>query len=199
LPSETVSSKVTDTRSGNFWETPPREPVFVMDAGAATQHRGAWVVAGSACLAVTIGLTGYWYSKPPSQRQTAIVQPAESRRLIPPPPAAALTAIAAPDTVQGIVQHETQAVPVPTPTSSEGPRFAIRMATFQSRGRTEQALQELRGAGFTAYSVESLLANGTRAFAVFLGPYTVRSEVDRDRDRAQQIQGYGSGFIVQIE
>ena len=73
------------------------------------------------------------------------------------------------------------------------------MATFQSQGRTEQALQELRDAGFKVYSVEGSLSNGTSAFAVFLGPYADRAEADVDRERAQQVRGYGSGFIVEVK
>ena len=137
------------------------------------------------------GLGVYSYSKAPSsERQTAVAQPAPSRPPIQPAPAAALTPIAAP---------EAAPAPAPPPAPSEGPKYAISVATFQSQGRTEQALQELRDAGFTAYSVEGSLANGTRAFAVLLGPYTDLNEVDRDRDRAQQIPGYTNGFIVQVK
>ena len=73
------------------------------------------------------------------------------------------------------------------------------MATFQSQGRTELALQELREAGFKVYSAEASLADGSRAFAVFLGPYADPAELDRDRDRARQVPGYGDGFIVRID
>ncbi len=195
----TLTGTVDDIPHRNFWEPAAPEPGFAMFAGAARQHGRTWLVSVSACLALAAGSAGSWYLTAPSRRQTAVAQPTEPRPPIQATPAAALTAIAAPEAVDRIPQVEATAIPAPAPTSFERPRFAIRMATFQSRGRTEQALQEFRNAGFTAYSVEGLLGNGTRAFAVFLGPYTARAEVDRDRDRAQQIQGYGSGFIVQIE
>ena len=189
LPSAAVTEKVHATPSSNFWETAPRVPAFAVDARAERQRRRTLLVAASACLAVVAGLGVYSYSKAPSsERQTVIAQPPQPRPPIQPAPAATLTPIAAPE-----------APPAPAPAPSEGPKYAIRVATFQSQGRTEQALQELRDAGFTAYRVEGSLANGTRAFAVFLGPYTDLNEVDRDRDRAQQIPGYTNGFIVQVK
>ena len=175
LPGAAVTATVDDIPKSNFWEPAAREPAFAVDAGAARQRRRTWLVAVSACLALMAGFAGYWYSEAPSRQQTAVAQPAEPRPPIQAAPAAALTPIAAPEAAEHLAQPEAAAIPAPALTSSEGPRFAIRMATFQSRGRTEQALQELRDAGFTTYSVEGLLGNGTRAFAVFLGPYTDRS------------------------
>ena len=192
LPAAVVSNKA-DIPNSNFWETAPRVPPFAVDARADRQRRKTLFVAASACLAVVAGLGMYSYSysyskAPSSERQTAVAQPVQSRPPIQPAPAAVLTPIAAPE-----------APPAPAPTPSQGLRYAIRVATFQSQGRTEQALQELRDAGFKAYSVEGSLANGTRAFAVFLGPYADLNEVDRDRDRAQQIPGYANGFIVEVK
>jgi len=200
VPSVAISDKVNDIPRSNFWETTAaRQPAFAVDAGAAGQRRRTLLVALGACLALTAGFAGYWYSKAPSRPQAAVEQPTQSRPPIQEAPAAVLTPIAAPEAAEGVVHHEAAAVPAPAPTSSEGPRFAIRMATFQSQGRTEQALQELRDAGFKVYSVEGSLSNGTSAFAVFLGPYADRAEADVDRERAQQVRGYGSGFIVEVK
>ena len=174
------SSDLSSAAVGN------REPAFAVGIGAARQRRRTWIAPVAACLALTAGLAGYWYSKAPSRRQPVVVaQPTQPAQPRPPVQAAPVVAV----------------IPSATPEVSarETERFAIRMATFQSQGRTEQALQEFREAGFKVYSVEGSLSNGTRAFAVFLGPYTDRTEVDHDRDRAQQVPGYGSGFIVQVK
>jgi len=194
LPGAVMANKA-DIPNSNFWETAPRVPPFAVDASAGRQRQRTLLVAACACLAVVAGLGVYSYSyskAPSSERQTAVAQPAQSRPPMQPAPAAALTPIAAP---------EAPPVPAPAPAAapSQGPRFAIRMATFQSQGRTEQALQELRDAGFKAYSAEGVLGNGTRAFAVLLGPYADRAEADLDRDRAQQVRGYGAGFIVEVK
>jgi type II secretory pathway predicted ATPase ExeA/cell division septation protein DedD len=182
LPSLAFTNKVDDIPRSHFRETAPRMPAFVVDAGAAPERRTTWLVAAGACVAVMAGLGVYSYSQAPSRETATVAQPAQSRLPIQPAPAAALTPIAAPEAP-------------PAPATSQGPKFAIRMATFQSQGRTEQALQELRDAGFRAYSVEGSLSNGTRAFGVFLGPYADRAEADLDRNRAQQVRGYGSGSI----
>jgi type II secretory pathway predicted ATPase ExeA/cell division septation protein DedD len=191
VSSAAIGNKVDDIPRSNFWETTAaRQPAFVVDTGAARQRRRTLLVALAACLALTAGFAGYWYSKAPARPQAAVEQPTQSRPPIQAAPAAVLTPIAAPETLPA---------PAPAPAPFQGPKFAIRMATFQSQARTEQALQELRDAGFKAYSVEGLLGNGTRVFAVFLGPYADRAEADLDRERAQQVRGYGGGFIAQVE
>ena len=195
LPGAAVGNEVDGIRTSSFWET-AREPAFAVGVGGARQRKTTWLVPVSACLALMAGLAGYWYSKAPSRRQAAVAQAAQSQPPVQSAPAVAVISPATPE-VERIAAQEAAAAPVPA--SSTGPRFAIRMATFQSQGRTEQALQEFRDAGFKVYSVEGLLGDGTRAFAVFLGPYADRAEVDQDRDRAQQIPGYGSGFIVQVK
>jgi cell division septation protein DedD len=72
------------------------------------------------------------------------------------------------------------------------------MATFQSPTRVAQALQEFRDAGYRAYSIEVRLRDGTRALAVFLGPYAELASAERDLERARQIRGYGNGMVVQL-
>jgi cell division septation protein DedD len=72
------------------------------------------------------------------------------------------------------------------------------MATFQDAARAEQSLQELRAAGYHAYSIEVSLRDGARAIAVFLGPYAELAPAEQDLERARQIPGYDSGLIVQI-
>jgi cell division septation protein DedD len=76
--------------------------------------------------------------------------------------------------------------------------FAVQMATFQSAGRAAQAAQEFRNAGYPASSVERSLRDGTHVYAVILGPYLVRAEAERDRERAREVAGFDSGLIVPI-
>lgn len=167
----------------------PQEPAFAVGI-APPQHQRTWTWLAPviASLMLLAGVEGYWYWHSVPRPEPQPVAPAPSTEPEPP--------------VQPVLTPPVEAViPSATPEVSarKVERFAIRMATFQSRGRTEQALQAFRDAGFQAYSVEGTLSDGTRAFAVFLGPYTERAEVDRDRDRAQEIPGFGSGFVVRVE
>jgi len=82
--------------------------------------------------------------------------------------------------------------------SQTAARLALQMATFQSPARVAQALQDFRDAGYRAYSIDVPLRDGTRALAVFLGPYAELASAERDLDRARQIPGYGSGRVVQL-
>ena len=86
------------------------------------------------------------------------------------------------------------------PDQTYGGRFALQMATFQSAARATQSLQEVRDAGYSAYSVEVSLRDGERSYAVFLGPYfgLARAQAQRDLEHAQQLSGYDGGRLVQV-
>jgi cell division septation protein DedD len=71
------------------------------------------------------------------------------------------------------------------------------MATFQSSARTQQAIQELRDAGYRAYSVELPPHDGERMLAVLLGPYTEPASAERDLDAVRDLPGYSTARVVQ--
>lgn len=72
------------------------------------------------------------------------------------------------------------------------------MATFQSSARTQQALQELRAAGYRAYSVELPPQDGERRVAVLIGPYIDEADAERDLETARLLPGYGGARAVQV-
>ena len=76
--------------------------------------------------------------------------------------------------------------------------FAVQMATFQTSGRAAQAVREFQDAGYLAYSAERVRGDGVHVHSVFLGPYSERAIAERDRERAGQVPGYGTGLIVPI-
>jgi len=85
----------------------------------------------------------------------------------------------------------SEAVPVATP------KVVLQMATFQSSSRARQAIQELRDAGFQAYSVELAPQDGERMLTVLLGPYTELATAERDLDAARQLPGYNTARLVE--
>ena len=72
------------------------------------------------------------------------------------------------------------------------------MATFTSEASAAQSVQEFLSAGFPAYSTEATLRDGVRAKAVFVGPYADLNAAEQERERAQQVPGYGAGRIVTL-
>jgi cell division septation protein DedD len=77
-------------------------------------------------------------------------------------------------------------------------RFVLEMGTFETTEQATQALDQLRSAGFGGYSIEVSTSDSSRAFAVFLGPYSERGPIERDLERARQIPGYDTARIVPI-
>jgi cell division septation protein DedD len=73
------------------------------------------------------------------------------------------------------------------------------MATFQGDERTAKSLQELRDAGFKAFRVEVSLRDGGAAQVVYVGPYTDRSEAERDLERARDLPGYDSARLITLK
>jgi type II secretory pathway predicted ATPase ExeA len=86
----------------------------------------------------------------------------------------------------------SEAVAVARPTT-----VVLQMATFQSSARARQAIQELRDAGFQAYSVELAPQDGERMLTVLLGPYTEVAAAERDLDAARQLPGYNTARLVE--
>jgi general secretion pathway protein A len=102
------------------------------------------------------------------------------------------------------VEANASPVPVPaTPPAPEAssaaapPKVVLQMATFQTAARTQQAIQELRDAGYRAYSVELPPQDGERMLAVLLGPYTELASAERDLDAARDLPGYSTARVVQ--
>jgi general secretion pathway protein A len=82
---------------------------------------------------------------------------------------------------------------------TEPARFVVEMGTFESAEQAAQALQEFRGAGFHAYSIEVKDTRGEAAVSVFLGPYADRARAERDFTTARvQVPGHESARVVAI-
>jgi cell division septation protein DedD len=92
------------------------------------------------------------------------------------------------------VAAASREVPVVQP----APKVALQMATFQSSARAQQALEQLRNAGYRAYMVELAPQNGDRMLTVFVGPYSDASDAERDLDAARLIPDYATARVVQL-
>jgi type II secretory pathway predicted ATPase ExeA/cell division septation protein DedD len=209
LPSEPALAADTATSSATLPSVRLGSPIGQADETQGGRlgetdrpRRGRWLALIGGCLALATSLVGYGLSMSPvaPRRSDVPMQPAQAQKLLPARPG------------------DTNAPPVEAParvvsSASEGEltgsqsvvngqaaaRLVLQMATFQSPTRVAQALQEFRDAGYRAYSIEVPLRDGTRALAVFLGPYAELASAERDLDRARQIPGYSSGRVVQLE
>jgi type II secretory pathway predicted ATPase ExeA/cell division septation protein DedD len=202
-----ISSRVAETREIALPIAGARMFAFNADSAAARQRRRRTLTPAGACLALIAAVVGYWYSMAPVSRRpqsVAIEQPARTPEVVDPSPAsqARLNAPAAPvgssDHVVSSARNSERAGTQEPALGQAAAGFALQMATFQSDARAVQAVQEFRDAGYQAYRVERSLRDGTRAYAVFLGPYAQRAAAERDRERARQIPGYGTGLVVQM-
>jgi type II secretory pathway predicted ATPase ExeA/cell division septation protein DedD len=149
-----------------------------------------WLAVTAACAILGSGV-GLWAARHSLsqwlKRQPNVVAPTVEART--PPPA--------------LPSPAANPLPPPPPTPVEAvsvtttQRFVLQMATFQSVARTQQAMQELRAAGYRAYNVELQLQDGARVLAVLLGPYTELASAERDLDAARQLPGYGDARLAE--
>jgi type II secretory pathway predicted ATPase ExeA/cell division septation protein DedD len=155
----------------------------------ASQRR--WLAIATTCAVLTAGMGGAWGMRR-SIGQWFHQQPAV---------AAPIVEAKAPTTTTSDHADPLPAPPA-TPASSEAvpvatAKVVLQMATFQSSARAQQAIQELRDAGFQAYSVELAPQDGDRMLTVLLGPYTDPAAAERDLDAARHLPGYNTARIVQ--
>jgi general secretion pathway protein A len=182
---------------------------FAEDFGIEPRRR-PWLMPAAVAVGLIVGAAGYWLSKPPvpaQQPSPALSLPVANGG----PIESSLAASSASDASAPPSVPADTASPVRTSASATDERvatarsvgepgsgFAVQMATFKSETRAEESVAAFRDAGLQAFSVEKTLADGTRAFAILLGPYADRSAAEQGRDRAQQVPGYGTGLIVQV-
>ncbi len=170
-------------------------------------RRYLWIAG--ACLAFATGFGGYLYlsASESSQDQPTIeaavdqAQPVPESIPLPADPAASTASPAEP------VRPAASPSPVPdlaappvgsaTPAGPAGP-VALQMATFQSAVRAQQAVDELRAAGFDARSIPVSLRDGQPAIVVMLGPFPDVPTAERELARAQQIPGYDTARVVPV-
>jgi len=193
----------------------------------ATRRRRFTFVLAGAVLAVTLAGIWYrsWMqTRPPEelmksapglqplQLPSAPPQPADllstpraGDSSVSPNPASGQTEVAtlplvAPAPAEGSTTREGSASALQSPALGqiEPVRFAIQMATFLSAQRAARSVEELRDAGFGAYSVETTLSDGRRVHAVRLGPYAELNQAERDLVDARQISGYDGVHVVPV-
>jgi type II secretory pathway predicted ATPase ExeA len=126
-------------------------------------------------------------------------QPSAPPTEVPKEPVPDLTPVTTPATAESPEQSTPPSASQASGDGHSAATHAIQIATFESAARAAQALQELRDAGFRAYTVAVQLRDGTAALAVFLGPYDERASADRDLDRVTKMPGYGGGWVVQAK
>ena len=147
-----------------------------------------WLTVTAACVVLSAG-GSVWVTRHSlarwMRRQQSVVAPAVEAKATSPAPLLTTTPVPA--------TPPAPAEPVPVAT----PNVVLQMATFQSSARTQQAIQELRDAGYRAYSVELPPHDGERMLAVLLGPYTELASAERDLDTARDLPGYSSARVVQ--
>jgi general secretion pathway protein A len=182
--------------------------------GAMRPRQRIWLAPAAVSLVFVVGFLAIWYSMAPLSPEPSRVlgEPAPPPVSLQASPGDTVSSSASPDGV-GVTSGRGASSVNRGPIVGEGDGagvhareagqtaegFAVQMATFQSAGRAAQAAQEFRDAGYLAYSVERSLRDGSRVYAVILGPYMERADAERARERAREIPGYDSGLIVAID
>jgi type II secretory pathway predicted ATPase ExeA len=176
-PPATISSVHVGTTAPAAERLQPEEP------GDAWPRR-RWLTVTAVCV-VLAGAAGVWATRHSlgdwlGRQQPPSATPVEAKS---PPPAAVAPSRPAPE---------------PEPVAPPAPKAALQIATFQSATRAQQAVDQLRAAGYRAYSVELAPQNGERMLTVFLGPYSDVSDAERDLDAVRRIPDYVTARVVPL-
>jgi type II secretory pathway predicted ATPase ExeA/cell division septation protein DedD len=223
-----LGSALGETLDRSFPETPVPHVAFTETIAPASRGRTRLLALAlvTAVLAPTTALVAYRYRMSPASPEPSSVFVQPVRPLVSPAasPAGPEPPVALPPVHDGSTvspglnqtdatafkpdvsaniapparEHEPNGPRTPAPGQPGVTKFVLQMATFQSPVRAARALQELRDAGYHAYTIEVSLRDGGRAIAVLVGPYADLAPAQRDLARAQQIPGYGGGRIVQV-
>ena len=190
-----------DTRTREFSSAGWRRSAGATRLMAVLQRRRKWLAPAAVSLVLLLALADYRYSTPASPQPAApLTQAMPSSEVGRPAPAAEgslnPSAVPAGSSLPPLVGERAEAgSPVPA-NPLDG--FAVQMATFQTSGRAALAVRDFQDAGYLAYSAERVRGDGVHVHSVFLGPYSERAVAERDRERAAQVPGYGTGLIVPI-
>jgi general secretion pathway protein A len=164
------------------------------------------LLVATAALILVAALLAYRYWSPAPAPVAPASAPAASAPVTapaptPPPVAPVAQSPSQSDTAKPLANESPKPAPGPANAASSVPatRFALLMATFQGDERTAKSLQELRDAGFKAFRVEVSLRDGGAAQVVYVGPYTDRSEAERDLERARDLPGYDSARLITLK
>jgi cell division septation protein DedD len=155
--------------------------VVVEDAASGWFSR-RWLAVTAACVLLSAG-AGMWATRH------------SLARWLPRQPSVVAPAVEATATPRATLPVTPPAPAAPVPVAT--PTVVLQMATFQSSARTQQAMQELRDAGYRVYSVELPPHDGERILAVLLGPYTELASAERDLDAVRDLPGYSTARVVQ--
>jgi type II secretory pathway predicted ATPase ExeA/cell division septation protein DedD len=174
-----------------------QRPVAMFEGDAKQQWlrlvRSRPLVFASLTITTAVAALGLWVSRGSAERpsaETPPAQPAVSAR--PADPAlrddvastsGAVDLAARPGTTQG---HSNDGI------------LALQMGTFQVPENAARTVEDLRSAGYRAYTVPLRLPSGKSAVGVFLGPYVDRAEAERDLRRTSRNPEYAGGHLVRI-
>jgi len=164
------------------------------------------LLIATAALILVAALLAYRYWSPapapvaPASAPAASA-PATAPAPTPPPVTPAPQSPSQSETAKPLASESPKPAPGPADAAPSAPatRYALLMATFQGDERTAKSLQELRDAGFKAFRAEVSLRDGGAAQVVYVGPYTDRSEAERDLERARDLPGYDGARLVTLK
>jgi general secretion pathway protein A len=162
-----------------------------------SSRRRRWIAPAIAAAVVTAAALGgaAWYAR----AQTVDAAALTALRPVPPPrlsqPAPALPA---PD--PGVLDHAAlkDGAPAPVVAPAQDSGFSILVASFRSRHRADEVVEELNQAGYGARAVERDWGPPRgRLVHVSVGGYATAIDVERDLRRIRELPGgYGDARIV---
>jgi type II secretory pathway predicted ATPase ExeA/cell division septation protein DedD len=133
-------------------------------------------------------------SAPPSSPAPAAPPPAQTAAPVEAAPAPVEKAAAPVPPAATVVPAPAPELPAVAP--PQGQPYAIDVALFNSAGRARTLVEQLAGAGFTAYQMEIDLGARGRPYVVLVGSYASPEAAAEDLSRIRQIPGYLDARVI---
>ena len=167
---------------------------FGHEADLLRADRRWWRLAAAAVVTIALAVGGgFWFA----QRRLASEVASTAGDSLPPAPAFDPDPQAREDAIAPVGEG-VESASIAGASDTDRAAYGIQVASFQSRGRAQRLLDELRASGYRAEEVEVDLGPRGRWRQVMVGRYATAGEAEADLARIRDLPPYADARIVPL-
>ena len=182
---ERIDTEPDENVVARLWRRRPERWATFVALPCAVLLLVAIAQAGSAYLRPRLSAESVSFPEPPAAPRL-LIKPSS----LPSPPGVAPASAIVP-------AEPAAAAPIAT-APSDGRRYAIDVALFQSAQNAGRLVEQLVAADYPAYQIEINLGARGQAYVVMVGAYQAPADAQTDLARVRQIPGHGDARIMAV-